>query len=101
MPKIVRYLLHSFDKPIEKDYFETSIPEGSKVRKLSVYPDGIHAWCEIPNISTGKFEQLRYKIVKTGEDIPLDYVFADTIEIPTEKGLMVMILYQNKTYATL
>ena len=93
MAKVEKFLLHSFDKPLEPT-MKVDLPEGSKVLKLSAYPDGLYAWVQTPSITVSNIETVKFHSLGRDEDIPAGVEYFTTIEIFTEEGVMVSHIYK-------
>ena len=84
MAKVEKFLLHSFDKELTPD-MKVEVPEGSKLLRISSYPDGLYVWAEIPSITVPNFETLRFHNIGRDEDVPVNSEYYTTIEIFQEQ----------------
>lgn len=79
-----------------KEEWKVVVPLGSKFLKLTVFPDGIYSWFEVPEIESGSFEYPTFVIIQQGMSIPNNTVYIDSPVMFTEEGAIIFHFYKKE-----
>lgn len=93
--KIEKFVVLDFSKE-PKEEFRVEVPTGSKFLKLTVFPDGIYAWFEVPEMVVGSFEYPTFIVINQNTSIPSDTVYIDSPVMFTEEGAIIFHFYLKK-----
>lgn len=92
--KIEKFMVLDFTKP-PKEEFKVEVPTGSKFLKLTVFPDGIYGWWEVPEMVMGTFDYPTFVVINQETSIPAETEYVDSPVMFTEEGAIIFHFYKK------